>query len=392
MSKPRVFEKPMGMRDILPNILEEKRTIEQRLKECCQGWGYREIMTPTLEYFDTVGVASATMEDKMFKLMDRKGNTLVLRPDMTAPIARVVASLLKEEPFPIRLMYQGNVFRRQEKEAGRNAEFPQTGVELIGDGTAEADGEVIALCVTALKEVQVPYFQIAVGHVGFIDGLLEETVKHEDIRSELKEQLVKRDYVGYRKQISQLPISAQDKERLHQLLHLKGGAEVLGRARTVVKNGKVEAALTNLVQLWEVLQSYEVIDHLMFDLTMLSHLDYYTGILFEGYADHLGFPICSGGRYDGLLSQFNRPAPATGFALKVDRLLEVAQLKPEERGENIWITFLPGQRKTAIQTASQLRRKGNKVTLQLVHSTQPSLKREGVDRYIHMEQGEMGDE
>jgi ATP phosphoribosyltransferase involved in histidine biosynthesis len=175
MAKPRGFEKPAGVKDYLPHVVAKLRHIEQQVLDCMKRWGYEQIMTPTMEYYDTVGVASATSDSKLFKLLNNRGTTLVLRSDMTAPIARVAASLLKDAPLPLRLSYHANVFRAIEEEAGREAEFFQTGVELIGDPTPEADAEVVALAIASLQAAGVSRFKIAVGHVGFLNGLLEKS-------------------------------------------------------------------------------------------------------------------------------------------------------------------------------------------------------------------------
>lgn len=133
MSKPKGFEKPAGVRDYLPRAVKKLRKIEHDVLHCMSRWGYQQMITPTLEYYDTVGVASSTSDQKLYKLLNNRGQALVLRSEMTAPVARVVSSLLKDEPLPLRLSYHANVFRAIEEEAGREAEFFQTGVELVGD-------------------------------------------------------------------------------------------------------------------------------------------------------------------------------------------------------------------------------------------------------------------
>jgi ATP phosphoribosyltransferase regulatory subunit len=205
MSKPKVFEKPAGVKDYLPGAVAKLRHIERQVLACMQGWGYEQIITPTLEFYDTVGVASSTSDQKLFKLLNNRGTTLVLRSDMTAPIARVVSSLLKGSDFPQRLSYHSNVFRSIEEEAGREAEFFQTGVELVGDSSAEADAEVVALAIASLKAAGVDRFKIAIGHVGFLNGLLEEMLPGRAHEQELlKGCLLGRDYVGYRQQLRDL--------------------------------------------------------------------------------------------------------------------------------------------------------------------------------------------
>lgn len=362
MTKPLGFEKPLGMRDYLPDQLTKQRHIEDKLKTCMSRWGYQEILTPTLEYYDTVGDASATMDSKLFKLLDRQGRTLVLRPDVTAPIARVASSLLKNEPRPLRLMYNTSVFRAQENEAGRNAEFIQSGVELIGDETVEADAEVIALAVACLKAAGLEEFKIAIGHVNFIEGLLEEAVPAPADRENLKERLHNSDYVGFRYDVSKLNILDSEKERLYGILKLRGGAERLQDAEALTINGQARKAIRNLQQLWNALQAYEVTDHIIFDLNLLSSLNYYTGILFEGYAANQGWPVCGGGRYDDLLSRFGVENPSTGFAIKMDRLIHASSLEPEQTQQKIFILFDQDSKAEAIRKAQELREQAIVVT------------------------------
>ncbi|MFT9849542.1 ATP phosphoribosyltransferase regulatory subunit [Aneurinibacillus sp. REN35] len=362
MSKPLGFEKPLGMRDILPDVLEEQRWLEGQVKGCMQQWGYREISTPTLEYYDTVGAASATLDNRLFKLLDSEGKTVVLRPDMTAPIARVASSLMKEEPLPLRLMYTANVFRAQKNEAGRNAEFTQLGIECIGQASVDADAEAIALAVSVLKAAGVSVFKIAVGHIGFLEGLLEEIVEEKDDCEKLKEYLYNRDYVGFRQYVHGLGLSEEGTSRLCELLKLRGGKELLERAEAITVNGQARKAVRNLRELWEALEAYQVDQYVLLDLNLLSNLDYYTGILFEGYAANQGFSICTGGRYDGLLAQFGRPCPATGFAIQMDSLLEAADYQME-KARRFLILYRAEQRSAALEKARALRAQDNTVVI-----------------------------
>ncbi|MBN6186911.1 ATP phosphoribosyltransferase regulatory subunit [Aneurinibacillus sp. BA2021] len=362
MSKPLGFEKPLGMRDILPDVLEKQRWLESQVKACMQQWGYREISTPTLEYYDTVGAASATLDNRLFKLLDSEGKTVVLRPDMTAPIARVASSLMKEEPLPLRLMYTANVFRAQKNEAGRNAEFTQLGIECIGQASVDADAEAIALAVSVLKAAGVSVFKIAVGHIGFLEGLLEEIVEEKDDCEKLKEYLYNRDYVGFRQYVKGLRLSEEGTSRLYELLKLRGGKELLERAEAITVNGQARKAVRNLRELWEALEAYQVDQYVLLDLNLLSNLDYYTGILFEGYAANQGFSICTGGRYDGLLAQFGRPCPATGFAIQMDSLLEAANYEAEKT-KRFLILYRAEQRTDALEKARALRAEANAVVI-----------------------------
>lgn len=369
MSKPKGFEKPIGVKDYLPHAVAKLRRIEHEVLACMRGWGYEQILTPTIEYYDTVGVASATSDQKLFKLLNQRGTTIVLRSDVTAPIARVASSLLKDHPFPLRLSYHANVFRAFEEEAGREAEFFQTGVELIGDPSPEADAEVIALAIASLKAAGVPSFKIAVGHVGFLNGLFGDTLPgRAEAQERLKECLLQRDYVGYRTALGELRLEQSVHRELEGLLRLRGGQEICERALELRVSDGAREAIRHLCEMWDVLGAYGVQDHVLIDLTMIGDISYYTGMTFEGYASQLGFPVCSGGRYDNLLAQFGRPAPATGFALKTTRMLEVAEVGQEEPVRAL-IRYAPGRRREALEKAAGLRAEGLAVVTEGVAQT-----------------------
>ncbi|MBE9917724.1 ATP phosphoribosyltransferase regulatory subunit [Paenibacillus donghaensis] len=374
MSKPKGFEKPVGVRDYLPYAVDKLRMIERNVLECMSRWGYRQIMTPTMEFYDTVGVASSTSDQKLFKLLNHRGTTLVLRSDMTSPIARVVSSLLKEEPLPIRLSYHANVFRAFEEEAGREAEFFQTGVELVGDDSPDADAEVVALAIESLKAAGVATFKIAMGHVGFLNGLLEEVLSsHDHEQQVLKKQLLDRDYVGFRKAIQDLDISDSQRMKLEGILRLRGGKEICDQAIELSGHNLARNSINHLCKVWEVLEAYGVSEHVLIDLTMIGDFSYYTGMTFEGYAAELGFPVCSGGRYDNLLRQFGRDVPATGFALKTNRILDGVKGNVGEAELPVLIRYNPAGRKKGLARAGELRKEGKAVVTRLLQDESEGL-------------------
>ena len=355
VSKPKGFEKPTGVKDYLPGAAARLRRIESRVLECMEKWGYSQIITPTLEFYDTVGVASSTEDKKMFKLLDQNGRTLVLRPDITAPIARVVASLMKEEALPVRLSYHANVFRAFEEEAGRESEFFQTGAELVGDPSPEADAEVIALAIASLQAAGVDSFKMALGHTGFLNGLFHETLRDgEEKQKVLKECLLNRDYVGYRQQLKSFGLAAAVEKELEAILRLRGGEEICEQASGITENPLARESIDHLCRVYEVLKAYGVSEHVLIDLTMIGDFSYYTGMTFEGYAANLGFPVVSGGRYDNLLRQFGREAPATGFALKTTRILEAVRELPEEP-RRLLVLYSEERRREGLAKAAELR-------------------------------------
>ncbi|ULO07442.1 ATP phosphoribosyltransferase regulatory subunit [Paenibacillus sp. 19GGS1-52] len=366
MSKPKGFEKPTGVRDYLPHAVAKLRKIENDVLHCMSRWGYRQIMTPTLEYYDTVGVASSTSDQKLYKLLNNRGQALVLRSEMTAPVARVVSSLLKDEPLPLRLSYHANVFRAIEAEAGREAEFFQTGVELVGDDSPEADAEVVALAISSLQAAGVESFKIAMGHVGFLNGLFQEALPGlPEAQEDLKSHLLSRDYVSFRESIRRLDLSAAQKNELNGLLRLRGGKEICGQALELSNHPLARTSIEHLCKVWEVLVSYGVSQHVLIDLTMIGDFSYYTGMTFEGYASELGFPVCSGGRYDNLLQQFGRPIPSTGFSLKTNRILDGVTGAIEAEDLPILIQYDIPRRKEGLQEAMRLRLEGHSVITRL---------------------------
>ncbi|QPA30645.1 ATP phosphoribosyltransferase regulatory subunit [Thermaerobacillus caldiproteolyticus] len=369
MSKLFMFEKPLGMRDTLPFLYEIKKSVRQAMTSEIEKWGYEFIETPTLEYYETVGSASAIADHQLFKLLDQQGYTLVLRPDMTAPIARLAASRLYQQGNPLRLAYNASVFRAQQREGGRPAEFEQMGVECIGDGTVAADAEVISLMIATLQQAGLQYFTVAVGHIGYVNALFLEILGNEERANVLRRFLYEKNYVGYREHVKSLPLSSIDQQRLLHLLDLRGDETAIHEARELVHTEEGVNAIEELHELWNALQLYEVADFVKMDMTLVSHMSYYTGILFEVYAENIGFPLGNGGRYDELLEKFARKAPATGFGIRLDRLIEaLGEMETEAKIE--CIIFSQERFGEAIQLANEKRREGKRVVLQHISGIQ----------------------
>jgi ATP phosphoribosyltransferase regulatory subunit len=360
-----VFEKPLGMRDLLPELEKKHQWIKQKTAEGMGQWGYQFLSTPTLEYYETVGKASAIDEERLFKLLDAEGRTVVLRPDMTVPIARVAASGLKNEPLPLRLAYMSPVFRKQEFEAGRPAEFEQIGVELIGDASLDADAEVIALMIHLFQSSGLESFNITIGHIGIVNALLEECAKEEQLVKRLRQRLYEKNDVGFREEIREAALSEEAKKRLHLFIetrHLQLN-EALETLPLLFPGDKGTLFKKRLMDLIQILNFYGVMEVIDLDLTLVSHSDYYTGIVFEGYGGKSGFPIGSGGRYDELLAKFQRPAPATGFGLRLSLLAEAIHERTVEPNREC-VIYSASNKEVALKTALNLRNAGRSVVLQ----------------------------
>ncbi|UOF91344.1 ATP phosphoribosyltransferase regulatory subunit [Fodinisporobacter ferrooxydans] len=365
---PVFFEKPQGVRDYLPRIAAKKRQLESDILQNYAKWGYEEVITPTLEYMDIFQNGSLRSSDeRVFKFFERSGRTIVLRPDMTAPIARVVSSLLKDQPLPIRLSYQGSLFRIQELAAGRDAEFTQAGVELVGDDTADADAEVIALAVNTLKSIGITGFKLAIGNVKFLQAIFREKVQDAATRAQLQTALEDKNYVAY-EQIVQASIASQDdRSTLLEIVRLRGGIDAIEMARNLTEDPKARQALDNLQDVWNLLGAYRVQEAVAIDLSVLLAQHYYTGVVFEGYAPKIGFPVCGGGRYDELYTKFGRHLPATGFMIGVDRILDLLSASDEGNGPvRLLIKYASNleDRSMAIGFTEYLRAQGYYVSLQ----------------------------
>lgn len=362
MSRLFMFEKPLGMRDTLPELYEKKHRVRTLMEDTIKLWGCQFIETPTLEYYETVGAASAIHDAQLFRLLDKDGHMLVLRPDMTAPIARVAASRLLQDDMPLRLAYSANVFRAQQREGGRPAEFEQIGVECLNDETVSCDGEVISLLISSLKKAGLSQFQVSIGHIGFAQELFLQILGTDERSDALKRFLYEKNYVGYREHVNSLSLSSIDKQRLLQFLDLRGGVEIIGTAFDLIENEKGKQSIVQLKELWDCLNDYGVQNQVKFDLTIVSHMSYYSGILFEVYADNVGFPIGNGGRYS-LIEKFGKRASATGFGVHLDRLLEALGNYDIENTVTC-IVFSQERRKEAFQLAESLHEQGKRTVLQ----------------------------
>lgn len=360
MSAIKMFEKPLGMRDTFPEIYEKTEEVRQIGRSLLKQRGYSFIKTPSVEYYDTVGKASAITDAALFKLVDSQGNTLVLRPDMTTPIARVVTSKLLKEKIPQRLAYFENVFRAQQQEGGRPAEFEQMGIELIGDASVYADAEVIMTAIELVKAYGIDSFKVTVGHAGVLSTILTDYTESEEQAEKLNGLLVQRNYVGFEEAVVRFDLP---KTKTDALLAFIEEALSLTSIDDIEKYMRKNDALDYMQTLWQLLSQAGYEDYLAIDFTLSSHMSYYTGMLFEVFAEGTGFPLGNGGRYDGLLEHFGTNIGATGFGLRIDRLLEAMPRKQEDV-DDVLVLFAPHRFVDALQQAGQLREQGKLVTFQ----------------------------
>ncbi|MGI8440027.1 MAG: ATP phosphoribosyltransferase regulatory subunit [Thermoleophilaceae bacterium] len=315
---------PTGTRDVLPDEMRELRAIMARLREAFERGGYGEVRTPSMEYEEVLRRGDERAAGAGYRLFDERGEVLVLRSDMTIPVARMVASRYPDAEPPLRFAYFALAYRAVEARSGRPREFLQAGIELIGVPTPAGEAEVVGLMLAGLEDAGLTRHRVGIGDGSLYRTLLDELGVAEAERAALLETLTRRDLVGLEARIDRLGIRGPDAELLAELPRLRGGPEVLDR----LAGGPAAAAGERLKGCHELLAERGVADRVIFDLGLVRELGYYTGSVFELYDPAVGFALGGGGRYDDLLGRFGRPLPACGIALDIQRA-HVAQAEEE---------------------------------------------------------------
>ena len=350
-----LLETPYGTRDFLPAEAAAKRITEQKIFELFASFGYEEVVTPAMEYLETLTTSSGrAIEPNLFKMFDSNNRTLALRHEMTTPIARLAVSRLKDSSLPLKLSYNTNVFRFRTNQPGRQCEFYQAGVELLGVSNAFADAEIIALAAQALSVAGLADFKICLGQVEFASGLMEKL--SPDVQAQIKAAIERHDIVA----LNNLDIA----DTLKKIPTLQGGREVLNEARAVADNERSRRALDNLTEIYRLLEIYGVADKITFDLGLIRDFEYYTGMVFEAYSPGVGYSLAGGGRYDNMLQDFGKACPATGFAIGIERILDARKFQGVEetaRAKDFYLSYAAGQEDAAIRKAAELRAAGKVV-------------------------------
>lgn len=309
-------------------------------------------------------------QGKVFKFVDQQtGLLLALRSDLTPQVARMVATTLRNHPLPLRLAYSASVFRHEEPQAGRQREFFQAGVELIGLDKPEADAEMIAMAVEGCQEVGLRQFQIDVGQVEYLRGLLNALEVSLEVRRRILSALRRKDALELKLTLHPLPVETRLKEGILNLTTLYGKEEVLEKARGFAVTKGSREALENLAQVFQVLKTYGLAGHLIIDLGETYAFDYHTGVVFQVFTESLGYPIGGGGRYDHLIGQFGYPCPATGFAFELGKILAALEAEgslPRDQGPDFLIIDFNPDKGQALHIARTLRAKGYAVARDII--------------------------
>ena len=368
----RLLHTPEGVRDIYGREYARKLYVEEKLHESIRLYGYEDIQTPTFEFFDVFSREIGTTPSKdLYKFFDKEGNTLVLRPDFTPSIARCAAKYFCDERVPLRFGYVGNAFINTSNLQGKLKEVTQMGAEFINDASVEADAEVISLVVQALRNVGLKQFQVTVGEVEYFKGLCEEAGLDEETELDLRACISGKNYFAAQELLQERKVAEEYQDRLLKVADLFGDLDSLQEAREMAGNPRSLAAVARLEKLRSVLELYGAADYISYDLGMLSKYRYYTGVIIKAYTYGVGEAIVKGGRYDRLLQQFGKSAPAVGFVMVIDSIMEAlarqnVELPISNNVERIVYSQNDVQEKLA--EARRLRAQGIPVTLEQCQS------------------------
>lgn len=349
---------PEGTRDLILGECLIKKNLQNNIEGVLDKWGYKEVVTPTTEFYNTFNSEFQSLkEEELCKFFDNKGRILVLRPDMTIPIARVVGTKFKDVKPPLRFRYTANVFRVNESLGGKKNEYTDCGVELIGLSDEESDLEILVTALDSLKVLKNNKFKFEIGNINFFNAATSELDLDEDEISKLAELIDTKNLKALEDYLNELNVSEDYKEFFNKLPWLFGGEEVLLEGKKYAFNDELKNIIEYLEDLASSLKELGYGDMLTFDLGMVPGLNYYTGIIFRGYVEGVGVTVLSGGRYDNLISKFGRDIPAVGFSIKIDALLEVIEEEPKKEKKYI-IYYGNGYSLEAIKEGKLLRDSG----------------------------------
>lgn len=310
---------PEGTRDLLFTECLARRTVENKLKDLFTGFGYSEVVTPGIEFYDLFSGSSRNFQqERLYKLVDSKGRLITLRPDSTIPIARLASTRLASARLPLRLYYNQNIFENNALLKGRSDEISQAGIELIGGkNTKRADYEALCTAVDALASFDNDGFRLEIGHIGYFKELVAKLNVDDSVREEIRLLISTKNYPALNDLLDGIG-NNQVTKALKYLPGLFGGAEVIDKAAELFTDDNISKILDYLREVFDRLSGLGYDGKISLDLGIVSHTDYYTGIVFKGYLTGVGQSVLKGGRYDKLLGEFGKDCPAVGFGVNCD--------------------------------------------------------------------------
>lgn len=358
-----------GFCDVMPGMCKFKKESEGKLRELFNTYGYKEIETPGIEYMDVYTDGDFVDAEELYKLVDKKGRLISARYDGTIPAARFAATIMKDVNPPLRLCYIENMYRFDQIGGGKQSEFTQAGVELLGASGSLSEAEVIALAIRACLAIGVNDLQISIGQVKLFEGVMRQLGVSKEQAELIKDAIDSKDLVSLDRIARELMLSDFDKETILMLVELQGGQEVIDKLMARVADEGAIAALKNIAEVLKILDEYGYAKYVTVDFGLLGSLDYYTGMIFKGFTYEVGFPIVSGGRYDNVMKTFGRELESVGFSMSLSlvmtALMRQGTSMPEPKVEVIvgYDNNVEGARAGAIKYAQDLREQGTSVVL-----------------------------
>lgn len=365
MSKKNVL--PEGTRDLILDECVIKRSIERDIDGMFESWGYKEVITPTVEFYETFNNSSQSLnEEDMYKFFDNRGRILVLRPDMTIPIARVVQTKLKDAEVPLKLRYVSNIFRVHESFGGKRNEFTDCGVELVGLEDAKSDLEVLVLALEALKKLELDDFKLEIGNIGFLKGILNNLDITEEQKETIAQFIEDKNLKSLEDYLSELNIDDDYKTFLNKLPWMFGDKSILNDAKKLAFNENILSNIKYLETLYYELEKLGYGHNVTFDLGMAPRLNYYTGIIFRGYGEGVGNTLLRGGRYDNLIqSEDGIYMPSIGFSIDINSVIPIIKEKKKKnfKKKTCEIYYNDKDKIKAIRESMKIRNEGYIVEL-----------------------------
>ncbi len=352
---------PEGTKDLLFGECIVRRNIEKTLFKIFKSRGYSEMITPGLEFFDVFNLNSRYFpQENLYKLTDSKGRLLVMRPDSTMPIARVVATRLRDAVLPLKLCYNQTVYRTEPALKGRSDEIVQAGIELIGSQLKMADLEVISTAVDSLKAFGME-FSLEIGHIGVFKELVGRLEATDKEKERIRKLIENKNFPALNDMLDTFgnnPVTAA----LKKLPALFGGEEVFEKAEELIPDENVKHILDELREIYrDTVELCGGDGNITVDLGLVNKTDYYTGLIIKGYLQGHGDEVVSGGRYDKLISEFGYDIPAVGFAVNVNaisKVIEKSGVFPAMPKVDAIVFAQEGCEVAAIKAAKELREQG----------------------------------
>lgn len=371
------FHTPDGVADLLPDDCAAKRSLEATLRRLFNQRGYQEIETPGIEFYDVYAAGSGfAAQEGLFKFFDQQGRILCLRYDGTVPVARLAATIFKDAAPPLRLAYIGNMYRYNEYGGGRQREFGQAGIELLGSQSPEADAEAIATAIASALACGIHDLQVSLGQVDVFRGFLKEWQITGEEADMLPRLIDSKEMVALEEIADRLQLPARGRDALIRMASSYGTFDLLDEMGQLVREPSALKALQNLRDVLALLDDYGYLPYVTIDLGLLQSLDYYTGIIFKGFTYGIGFPLFSGGRYDSLVQAFGRDLSATGFSIGVNFLLTALRRQnrlPVIPEDIIVLGYEPSARPAAFALAETWRQEGKRVVCDCQNSSPAEL-------------------